>query len=70
MYLGLQEQLYEPWVLLQEAFGWQLFIFAAWASLHSSMSERENTYYIKIKLHEMFSNEENKSTSSTQVLVG
>ena len=50
MYLGLQEQLYEPWVLVQEAFGWHLFILTAWASLHSSMSEREHTYYVKIKL--------------------
>ena len=47
MYLGLQEQLYEPWVLVQEAFGWHLFILTAWASLHSSMSEREHTYYVK-----------------------
>ena len=44
MYLGLQEQLYEPWVLVQEAFGWQLFILTAWASPHSSMSEREHTF--------------------------
>ena len=39
LYVGLQEQLYEPWVLIQEAFWWHLFIFVG-ASLHSSMSER------------------------------
>ena len=34
-YPGLQEQLNDPWVLLHQAFSWQL-LFAA---LHSSMSE-------------------------------
>ena len=29
MYLGIQEQLYEPCVLMQEAFGWHLFISVA-----------------------------------------
>ena len=53
MYLGLQEQLYEPWVLVQEAFGSQLFILTVWALLHSSMSVREHTYYLKIKLQRM-----------------
>ena len=53
MYLGLQEQLYEPLVLVQEAFGSQLFILTAWALLHSSMSEREQTYYLKIMLKTM-----------------
>ena len=53
MYLGSQEQLYEPWVLVQEACGWHMFILTAWASLHSSMSEREHTYYVKIKLQTM-----------------
>ena len=36
MYLGLQAQLYEPWVLLQEAFLSQVFICE-----HSSMSDGE-----------------------------
>ena len=40
MCFGLQEQLYEPWLLMHEAFGWHLFILEEWASLHSSMSER------------------------------
>ena len=53
MYLGLQEQLYEPWVLVQEAFGSQSFILTVWALLHSSMSVREHTYYLKIKLQRM-----------------
>ena len=26
IYIGLQEQLYEPWVLVQDAFGWHPFI--------------------------------------------
>ena len=43
MSVGLQEQLYEPWVLVQDAFGWHLFILKGWASLHSSTSERERT---------------------------
>ena len=38
MYPGLQVQMYEPLVLVQEAFWWQTFI------LHSSMSGRENTH--------------------------
>ena len=38
MYPGLQVQLYEPWVLVQEALWWQTFI------LHSSMSGRQKTY--------------------------
>ena len=42
MYVGLQEQLYEPGVLMQEAFGWHSFILI---SLHSSMSEREQVYF-------------------------
>lgn len=48
-YLGIQEQLYDPCVLVQEAFGWHLLISTACASLHSSTSEREHTYYVKIK---------------------
>ena len=27
--VGLQEQLYEPWVLVQDAFGWHTFILTA-----------------------------------------
>ena len=26
IYIGLQEQLYEPWVLVQDEFGWNPFI--------------------------------------------
>ena len=52
-YLGIQEQLYEPCVLVQEAFGWHLLISTACASLHSSTSEREHTYYVKIKAQKM-----------------
>ena len=53
MSLGLQEQLYEPWVLMQEAFRWHSFILKEWASLHSSMSERQCAYHDKIKLQWM-----------------
>ena len=53
MYLGLQEQLYEPWMLVQEALRSQLFILTVWALLYSSMSVREHTYYLKIKLQRM-----------------
>ena len=53
MYSGLQEQLYKPWILVQEAFGWHLFNLTVWASLHSSMSEGEHTCYVKIKLQRM-----------------
>ena len=45
VYVGLQKQLYEPWVLMQEAFGWHFFILISWPSLHSSMSEREQAYF-------------------------
>ena len=43
MSVGLPEQLYEPWVLVQDAFGWHLLILKGCASLHSSTSEREQT---------------------------
>ena len=41
MYLGLQAQLYEPWVLLQEAFLSQVFICE-----HSSMSDGDQEYHV------------------------
>ena len=53
MYLDLQEQMYEPWVLVQEAFGSQSFILTVSALLHSSMSVTEHTYHLKIKLQRM-----------------
>ena len=41
MYLGLQAQLKEPWVLLQEAFLPQMFMFE-----HSSMSDGDQVHHV------------------------
>ena len=45
MYVGLQEQLYEPCVLIQEAFWWHSLISVLPLSLHSSISEKEQVYF-------------------------
>ena len=41
MYLGLQAQLWEPWVLLQEAFLSHMFICE-----HSSMSDWDQVHHV------------------------
>ena len=45
IYIGLQEQLYEHWVLVQDEFGWNPFILTVWALLHSSTSERKQLIF-------------------------
>ena len=45
IYIGLQEQLYEPWVLVQDEFGWHPFILTVRALLHSSTSERKQLVF-------------------------
>ena len=45
MYVGLQEQFYEPWVLRQEAFGRHSFILISWPPWHSSISGREQAFF-------------------------